>query len=77
MTIKTLNVCGEICPDPLTLTMKEMEVLAIGDVLKVVVDSPTALETISRWVKTAGHRLVGVNELGAGQWEIMIEKVAR
>jgi len=74
MAIKALDVRGEICPDPLTLTIKEMERLAPGDQLKVVVDSPMALETISRWAQNAGHRLVGVSEIGAAQWEITIEK---
>jgi len=75
VAVKTLDVRGEICPDPLTLTVKEMQVLAIGDMLKVVVDSPLALETISRWARNAGHRLVEVSEPGAGQWEITIEKL--
>lgn len=76
MAVRTLDVRGEICPDPLTLTLKEMEGLAAGDLLKVIVDSPMALETISRWAQKAGHRLVGVVELGAGEWEITIEKAA-
>ncbi len=75
MATKTLDVRGEICPDPLTLTLKEIRGLAIGDQLAVIVDSPMALETISRWAQNAGHRLVGVRELGAGQWELTIEKV--
>ena len=76
MAVETLDVRGEICPDPLTLTMREMQDLAGGDMLKVIVDSPLALETISRWAGKSGHRLVGVAELGAGQWEITIEKLA-
>ncbi len=76
MAIKTLDVRGEICPDPLTLTLKEMQGLAVGDVLKVIVDSPMALETISRWAQNVGNRPVGVTKLGAGQWEITIEKGA-
>lgn len=75
MATRILDVCGEICPDPLTLTLKEMETLALGDLLKVIVDSPMALETISRWVQKAGHRLVGVRELARAQWEISIEKL--
>ena len=74
--VKSLDVRGEICPDPLTLTLKAMQGMAVGDVLKVVVDSPMALETISRWAEKAGHRLVGVGEPGAGQWEITIEKAS-
>jgi len=76
MAVRTLDVRGEICPDPLTLTLKEMQDLAVGDLLKVIVDSPMALETISRWAQMAGHRLAGTADLGAGHWEITIEKAA-
>lgn len=76
MATKKLDVRGEICPDPLTLTLKEMERLGAGDQLEVLVDSPMALETISRWVQNAGHKLIGVHEIGPGQWEITVEKTA-
>jgi tRNA 2-thiouridine synthesizing protein A len=75
MAAKTLDVRGEICPDPLTLTLRAMATLEKGDLLRVLIDSPTALETISRWVNNAGHRLVGLNDIGPGQWEITIEKL--
>lgn len=74
MAVKTLDVRGEICPDPLTLTLKEIEALKAGDILNVIVDSPLALETICRWVGNAGHKLVGVSELEEGQWQITIER---
>lgn len=75
MATKTLDVSGEICPDPLTLTLREMDRLAVGDTLRVTVDSPMALETISRWVENSGNKLADVREIGPGQWEITIEKV--
>ncbi len=74
MALKTMDVQGEICPDPLTLTMKEMDTLSTGDHLKVTLDSPMALETISRWAKRAGHQVLEVREAGAGVWEITLEK---
>ena len=74
MPVKTLDVRGEICPDPLTLTMKEVEGLNLGDRLKVTLDSPMALETITRWAEKAGHRVLEVREAGAGEWEITLEK---
>ncbi len=74
MAVKKLDVRGEICPDPLTLTMKEMEGLEPGDHLKVMLDSPMALETISRWAQNAGHRVLEVEESGPGQWEMTLEK---
>ncbi len=74
MAVKNLDVRGEICPDPLTLTMKEMEGLDPGDHLKVMLDSAMALETISRWAQKAGHRVLEVQEPGPGQWEMTLEK---
>ncbi len=74
MAVKTLDVRGEICPDPLTLTMQAMESLSSGDHLKVTLDSPMALETITRWVEKAGHRVLEVRETGSGEWEITLEK---
>lgn len=76
MVSKTLDVRGEICPDPLTLTVQEMKSLAVGDLLTVIVDSPMALETISRWAQNQGHRLVKVDEPKAGEWHITIEKLS-
>ncbi|MEE9185540.1 MAG: sulfurtransferase TusA family protein [Candidatus Binatia bacterium] len=74
MAVKKLDVRGEICPDPLTLTMKEMEGLGPGNQLIVILDSPVALETISRWAQNAGHRVLEVQEAGPGQWEMTLEK---
>jgi TusA-related sulfurtransferase len=72
--VKTLDVRGEICPDPLTLTIKEVAKMALGEELKVIVDSPTALETITRWAQNVGHNFLGVREIGPAQWEIHIRK---
>ena len=74
METNKIDVRGEICPDPLTLTMKEMEKLSQGDHLKVTLDSPMALETISRWSEKAGHRVLETREIGSGEWEITLEK---
>lgn len=74
MAVNNLDVRGEICPDPLTLTMKEMEDLSPGDLLKVLLDSPMALETISRWAQNSGHWVLEVREAGPGQWEMTLEK---
>jgi len=74
MALKNLDVCGETCPDPLTLTMKAVQGLSPGDQLKVTLDSPMALETISRWAGRVGHQVLEVREAGAGMWEITLEK---
>lgn len=76
MAVHTLDVRGEICPDPLTLTLAQMAKISPGDRLQVMVDSPLALETISRWVNSQRHKLVEVTEIGAGEWQITIEKAS-
>jgi len=77
MAEKTIDVCGEICPDPLTLTMKAMEPLAAGNTLEVVLDSPNALETITRWAERAGHEILSVTEPEPGQWKLTIGKARK
>ncbi len=74
MAHKHLDVCGEICPDPLNLTMKAVAGLSPGDQLRVILDSPMALETISRWAGRVGHQVLEVREAGAGVWEITLKK---
>ncbi len=54
--------------------MKAVEGLSPGDQLKVTLDSPMALETISRWAGRVGHQVLEVREAGAGVWEITLEK---
>jgi TusA-related sulfurtransferase len=73
MAAYELDVRGEICPDPLHLTLKRMEMLASGDTLKVITDSPTALETISHWAKKAGHRVMETRDRGSAEWEILLQ----
>jgi tRNA 2-thiouridine synthesizing protein A len=73
-TVQTLDVRGEICPYPLFETKKAIEVLHSGVRLKVLIDYPLALDNITRWAKAAGHKVVSVEEVGASEWEILLER---
>jgi TusA-related sulfurtransferase len=60
--IKTIDVRGLYCPEPVFRTKIEMERLATGDMLKIISDDPESEEDISRWVKRNGHELLALNK---------------
>ena len=61
-TMKTIDVRGLYCPEPVFRTKIEMEKMTKGDTLKVVSDDPDSEEDISRWVNRNGHELVSLNK---------------
>jgi len=61
--MKTIDVRGLFCPEPVFRTKIEIEKLSMGDLLKIVSDDPESEEDISRWVSRNGHELVSVNKM--------------
>ncbi len=70
----TLDVRGEICPYPQTLTKKRIEAIQPGDQLEVLIDYPLSLETIPRWAENAGHKILQIEKKGEAEWRILLEK---
>lgn len=68
-----LDCNGEACPIPLVKAQKEMEKMAIGDVLIVAIDHSCAMKNVPEWAREAGHNCE-IEEVGEGEWEIVIEK---
>lgn len=61
--MKTIDVRGLFCPEPVFRTKIEIERLSMGDLLKIISDDPESEEDISRWVSRNGHELVSVNKM--------------
>jgi TusA-related sulfurtransferase len=61
-SVKTIDVRGLFCPEPVFRTKIEMERMTTGDTLKIVSDDPDSEEDISRWVKRNGHELLSLNK---------------
>ncbi len=74
MAERTLDCMGEACPVPLVKTQKEMESMAVGDVIIVSIDHSCAMKNIPDWARSAGHQ-VEIEEVGEGEWEIVIQKM--
>jgi TusA-related sulfurtransferase len=52
---KRLDVRGAQCPIPIIKAKKEMDALAVGDVLEVIATDPGSMADFRGWVKTAKH----------------------
>ena len=67
---KTLDLRGEICPDPLIQVQGAVRQAASGDSFLVRVDYPLAVENIARWAEAQGYAVVVERQVG--EWEISI-----
>ncbi|MEJ2241155.1 MAG: sulfurtransferase TusA family protein [Candidatus Bathyarchaeota archaeon] len=55
---KQLDCVGLFCPEPVFRTRKEIDQLAVGEVLELIADDPAAEEDIPRLVKNLGLELL-------------------
>ena len=68
-----LDCMGEACPVPLIKTQKELEKMAVGDVLIVQIDHSCAMKNVPDWARSVGYN-VEIDEVGEGEWDLIIEK---
>ena len=73
---KTLDVRGEICPNPDVRTMTTLEKMEKGQVLEVLVDYPLSVERIPRNVENRKHKLLKVEQVDGPEHRILIEAKA-
>ncbi|MFN4336662.1 MAG: sulfurtransferase TusA family protein [Candidatus Nitrosocaldus sp.] len=64
VNVKTIDVRGLFCPEPVFRTKIAMERLSVGSMLKVIADDPDAEEDIKRWVQRTGHELINLSKDG-------------
>jgi len=73
---KTLDVRGEICPNPDVRTMTTLEKMEKGQVLEVLVDYPLSVERIPTNVENRKHKLLKVEQIDGPEHRILIEAKA-
>ncbi|MFC2051301.1 sulfurtransferase TusA family protein [Chloroflexota bacterium] len=61
-----LDCIGLYCPIPILNTRKEMDELAIGEILEVLADDPAAEPDIKAWAKRAGQRILEIEKTSEG-----------
>jgi len=73
---KTLDVKGEICPNPDVRTMTTLEKMEKGQILEVLVDYPLSVERIPRNVENRKHKVLKVEQISGPEHRILIEAKA-
>ena len=73
---KTLDVRGEICPNPDVRTLTTLEKMEKGQILEVLLDYPLSVERIPRNVENRKHKVLKVEQISGPDHRILIEAKA-
>ena len=73
---KTLDVRGEICPNPDVRTMTTLEKGEKGEILEVLVDYPLSVERIPKNAENRKHKVLKVEQVSGPEHKILIEAKA-
>ena len=73
---KTLDVKGEICPNPDVKTMTTLEKMEKGQILEVLVDYPLSVERIPANAEKRKHKVLKIEQVSGPEHRILIEAKA-
>lgn len=72
---RELDLKGEVCPYTFVKSKLILEELEAGQILRVVVDYPPAVENVPRSMENEGNEVLTVQQIGPSLWEIIVRKV--
>ena len=70
----TLDLKGEVCPYTVIKSKHALKRMAAGEVLKIVINNPPAVENIPRTMEEEGHKILKVERINTSDWQIIVEK---
>ena len=73
---QTLDVRGEICPNPDVKTQVTLQKMEKGQILEVLVDYPMSVERIPASAKKRKHKVLKVEQVSGPEHKIYIEAKA-
>lgn len=68
-----LDITRDVCPITFVKTKLELEDLAPGEVLEVLIREGEPLENVTRSCAADGHRILSREPLQAPVWRVLIE----
>lgn len=69
-----LDIRGEVCPLTFVKSKLALEMIDIGDTLRIIVDYEPAIDNVPRSFESEGHQVLGIETLAAGEWAISVKK---
>ncbi len=70
---KSIDARGEVCPVPDVETKRALKGMKPGEILEVWIDYPMSKERIPETVKSMGHEVLEIEEVGPSEWKIYIK----
>jgi len=72
---RKLDLQGEVCPYTFVKSKLELEVMEIGQVLRIIVDNNESASNVPRSLALEGHEVHSVEkEGGTSNWHILVTK---
>jgi len=71
---RELDLRGQICPYTFVRTKLALEEMEPGQVLRVIVDYPPAVQNVPQSVRLQGDEVLSVRKTNATDWEIIVRK---
>lgn len=73
---KTLDVRGEICPNPDIKARAALEKMGKGQILEILLDYPLSVERVPRNAENRQHRVILIERASGAEHRILIEAKA-
>ena len=73
---QTLDVRGEICPNPDVKSMTALEKMEKGKILEILVDYPLSVERIPKNAEKRKHKVLRVEKVSGPEHRILIQAKA-
>ncbi|MBN1586347.1 MAG: sulfurtransferase TusA family protein [Candidatus Omnitrophica bacterium] len=71
---KEINLRGTVCPYNFVKSKLALEEIDIGQILRVIIDFPSAAEDVPRGMEYEGQEVLCVNSISKREWEILIRR---
>ncbi|MFQ6055158.1 MAG: sulfurtransferase TusA family protein [Methanosarcinales archaeon] len=72
--MEEIDLRGDVCPYTFVKTKLKLEELESGDELIAIYDHAPAIENVPRSLKSEGHDILSIDEIGENLWKIRIKK---
>ena len=73
LTVKKLDVTGEICPWPVIFTTKELKKMHSGEILEVITDHMPSTLNVPAAAAKEGHKVLRTERIDDGVYKISIK----
>ncbi|WP_256623655.1 sulfurtransferase TusA family protein [Methanolobus chelungpuianus] len=71
---KVIDTKGKRSPENFLYANQVLHTLKGGEILKIVVDDPTAVTEVPKGMEADGHEVMNVIQKNETDWEIIIKK---